>query len=72
MAALMLCCNSVAPCTCKGEVSASAICYLWKFVFSFNIAVGIYRLSLAALVFYPMALHLALVHRGYNQRTGGT
>ena len=29
-------------------------------------------LSLAALVAYPVALHSALLHRGYSQRIGGS
>ena len=37
MVALMLCYHSVAPCTCKGDISASAICHLYMCVFSFNI-----------------------------------
>ena len=60
MAALMLCYHSIAPCTFKGDISASAICHLYRFflvlIYSQN------RLSLAALVAYPMALHSALLH----------
>ena len=68
MAALMLCYRSIAPCTCKDDIGASAICHLKGFAFRFNVQVGLNRLSLAALVAYPMALHSALLHRGYSQR----
>ena len=71
MTALLLCYHSIAPCTSKGGISASAICRLWRFVFSFNIQVGLNRLPLAALVAFSMALHSALLHRGYSQRIGG-
>ena len=64
MAALILCYHSIAPCTCKSDISASAICYLWRFAFSFNILIDLNRLPLAALLAYPMALHSALLHRG--------
>ena len=37
MTALLLCCHSVAPCSSKGGISASAICQLWRFVFRSNI-----------------------------------
>ena len=70
MAALMLCYHSIAPCTCKSDISG-AICHRFGFVFSFNIWVGLNRLSLAVLVSYPMALHSALLHRGYSSRIGG-
>ena len=53
------------------HISASAICCLWRFVFRFNIQVGLNRLLLAALVAYPVVLHSALLHRGYSQRIGG-
>ena len=72
MTALLLCCQSIAPCTSKGGISASAICHLWRFVFIFNIKVSLNRLPLAALVAYPMALRFALLHRGYSQRIGGS
>ena len=72
MGTLLLCYHSMAPCTSKGGISARAICYLWRFAFSFNIQVGLNRLPLAALVAYPMALHSALLHRGYSQRIGGS
>ena len=68
MAALLLCYLSIAPCTCKDDISASAICRLQRFVFSFNISVGLIRRSFAALVAYHMAFHSALLHRGYRQR----
>ena len=71
MIVLLLCYQSIAPCTSKGGISASAICHLWRFVFSFNIYAGLNRLPLAALVAYPVALHSALLHRGYSQRIGG-
>ena len=29
--------HSIAPCTSKGDISASAICHLRRFAFSFNI-----------------------------------
>ena len=71
MTALLLRYHSIAPCLSKGGISASAICPLWGFVFSFNILVGINRVPLATLVAYPMALLSALLHRGYSQRIGG-
>ena len=64
MAALMLCYYSMAPCTCKGDISVSAICHLYRFGFRFNIQVGLNRLPLAASVAYPMALHSAWMNRG--------
>ena len=27
----MVCFNSIAPSTCKDDISASAICHLWRF-----------------------------------------
>ena len=48
--------HSIAPCTSRGGISASAIYHLWRFVSSFNIYVGLNRLPLAALMAYPMAL----------------
>ena len=72
MAALLLHYHSIAPCTSKCGISASAICHFWRFVFRFNILVGLNRLPLAALVAYPMALHSALLHRGYSQQIGGS
>ena len=72
MTALLLCYHSIAPCTSRGGISASAICHLWRFVSSFHILVGLNRLSLAALVAYPMALQSALLHRGYSQRLGSS
>ena len=33
MAALLLCYHSTAQCTFKGDISASAICYFWSFIF---------------------------------------
>ena len=71
MAALRLCYHSIAPCTSKGDISASAICYLERFVFSFSIYVYLDNLPLASLVAYPLALHSSLLHRGYSQRIGG-
>ena len=32
MIALMLCYQSIAPSTCKEDISASAICHLWMFI----------------------------------------
>ena len=52
----LLLCYSIAPCTSKGCISTSDICHLWRFLFSFNMYVGLNRLPLAALVAYPMAL----------------
>ena len=72
MTTLLLRYHSMAPCTSKGGISASAICHLWRFAFSFNIQVGLNRLPLATLVAYPMALRSALLHRGYSQRIGGS
>ena len=37
MTDLLLCYHSIAPCTSKDCISASAICHLWRFVFHFNI-----------------------------------
>ena len=68
MIALLLCCHSVAPCTSKGGISVSAICHLWRVVFSFNMQVSLNRLSLAALRRYPMALYSASLHRGYSKK----
>ena len=28
----LLCYHSIAPCTSKGDISASAICHLWRFI----------------------------------------
>ena len=36
MTALLLCYHSIAPCTSRDGISASAICHLWGFVSSFN------------------------------------
>ena len=72
MTALLLCCHSIALRTSISGISASAICRLWRFVFTFNIQVGLTRLPLAALVAYPIALYSALLHRGYSQRLGGS
>ena len=72
MTTLLSCYHSIAPYTSKGDISANAICHLWRFVFSFNIKVGLNRLPLAALVAYPMALHSAVLHQGYSQRIGGS
>ena len=72
MTALLLRYHSVAPYISKGGINVSAICHLWRFVFSFNIQVGLNGHPLAALVAYPMALHSALLHRGYSQRIGGS
>ena len=71
MAGLMLCYHSIAPCTYIGDIRASAICHLWRFIFSFSIKVGINRLSYAAVVTYPMALHFTFLHRGHSRRIGG-
>ena len=30
----LLCYHSIAPCTFKGNISASAICHLWRFILS--------------------------------------
>ena len=68
MAALLLGYHSTALCTSKGDISASAICYLWRF---FIVHYSIGRLSwasLAASVAYPIAHHSALLHQGYSQR----
>ena len=72
MTAILLCYHSIAPCTSEGGISASGICHFWRFVFNVNIYVGLNRLPLAALVAYRMALHSALLHRGYRQRIGGS
>ena len=32
MVALLLCYHFIALCTSKGDISASAICFLWKFL----------------------------------------
>ena len=32
MVPLMLCYYSVAACSSKGDISASAICHLWRFI----------------------------------------
>ena len=37
MTALLLCYHSIAPCTSKGGISASAIGHPWRFLFIFNI-----------------------------------
>ena len=71
MTALLLCYH-IAPCTFKGGTSASEICHLWRFVFSFNIHEGLSRLPRAALVAYPVALLSVLLHRGHSQRIGGS
>ena len=63
MAALMLCYYSIAPCTCKGDISVSAICHFYRIGFRFNIQVVLNRLLLAASVAYSMALHSALLKR---------
>ena len=65
-------CHSIAPCSFKDGTSASAICHLWKFVFSFNIYLSLNKLPLAALVAYPVALHSTLQHRCYSQRIVGS
>ena len=72
MTTLLFCYHSMAPCTSKGGISASAIYNLWRFAFGFNIQVGLNRLPLAALVAYPMDLHFALLHREYSQRIRGS
>ena len=56
MTVLLLCYHSIAPCTSKGDISASAICHLWRFDFSFDVQVGLNTLPLATLVAYPKAL----------------
>ena len=68
----LLCCHSIAPCTSQGDISASAICHLWRFIFSYRYVGRLYRLLLAAFVAYPIALQSALLHRGYSQRLGGS
>ena len=72
MAALLLCYHCIAPCPSKGVISASDICRLSRFVFSYNIYVGLIRLPLAAFVAHLIALHSALLHRGHSQRIGGS
>ena len=69
--ALLLCYYCIATCTFKGGISANAICHLWRFVLGFSKLVGLNRLPFAAMVAYPVALHSALLHRGYSQRIGG-
>ena len=67
MVALMLCYNSIAPRTCKDDISASAICHLYRFSLV-NWCVGsLHRFPLAALVAYPVILRSTLLHRGYSQ-----
>ena len=47
MAALFLCYHSTTLCNFKGDISASAICYLWRFIYQFIIVqVGLHRLLL--------------------------
>ena len=69
---LMLCCHTIAPRTCRENIGAGAICYLWGvvFVFIFNVWVGLNRLFLAASVDPSVALHSALLHRGSGLRGG--
>ena len=68
---LLLCYYSIATCTFKGGISASAICIFGGLFLGFNKQVGLNRLHLAAMVAYPVVLHSALLHRGYSQRIGG-
>ena len=49
MAVLILYYQSIAPCTCKNDISTSDICQFLEVCFNFNIEIGLYRL-LAALV----------------------
>ena len=57
MAALFLCYHSTALCTSKGNISASAICYLWRFIYlSIYCCVGRpSQASLATSVAFPVA-----------------
>ena len=32
MTALMQCYHSIAPCKCEGDISANAMCHLWRFI----------------------------------------
>ena len=65
MATLMLCYYSIVPCAWKGNISATVICHLQ--IILINTQVGLNKLSLTALVAYPMALRSALLYRECSQ-----
>ena len=59
-----LCYHFIAPCTSKGGISASAICYLWGFLLVYSSIIRPNRLPLATVVACSITLHSALLHRG--------
>ena len=56
--------HSIALCTYKGDISASAICHVWGL---YGILGSLTRLPIATVVACPATFHSALLHRGYSQ-----
>ena len=69
MVALMLCYKSMAPGTCKDDISASDIWHLYKLIV---VKVGLHRFPLAVLLAYPVILRYTLLHREYSQWLWGS
>ena len=66
MIVLMTCYHSIAPCTCRGDISIIDICHLKMFILLGYIGRH-NNLSLATLVVYLLALRFALLHRECSQ-----
>ena len=57
MRVFLLCYHSIAPCTSKDVISASAICLVWRFIsIDWCIGVGLHKFGLAISVIFPVAL----------------
>ena len=56
MGVFLLCYHSTAPCTYKGDSSASAIYHLWRFILSDWYVGRLHKLRLAISVVFPIAL----------------
>ena len=72
MTAVMRWYHSMASCVYKSDISASANCPLRRFRFVVWFIEGLRRLPLAAFVTYPVALHSALLYRGFSYWSGGS
>ena len=72
LVALILCYNSISPSTFKDDISASAICHLWRFSLVNWFTGRPTMLPLAALVAYPVIFCSTFPHHGYSQQLGGS
>ena len=61
MAVFLLCYHSIAPCTSKGDISASAISHLWRFISIDSYIVGLHKLRLViSLAFLQLLFQFAV------------